>query len=151
MLKLIEKIAPVAAVQGSVTLSYEQRMRSRLRLQLDDGADAGLFLPRGETLSDGDCLRAESGEIVRVNAAAETLSSVRCDDPLALARACYHLGNRHVPLQIEPGLLRYAHDHVLDDMLRRMGLTVAVERAAFEPEAGAYGGHASTHAHHHDH
>ena len=87
------------------------------------------------------------------SAAAETVSTVHSDNGLVLARACYHLGNRHVPLQIGPGWLRYAHDHVLDDMLRGFGLTVRVERAPFEPEAGAYvaASHAHTHAHDHAH
>ncbi|MGF1644104.1 MAG: urease accessory protein UreE [Thiotrichales bacterium] len=146
MLKLIEKTSPVAAVRGTVTLGYEQRIRSRLRVTLDDGSDAGLFLERGLTLRDGDCLRAETGEIVRVVAAAEILSSVRSEDPLAFARACYHLGNRHVPLQIEAGRLCYPHDHVLDDMLRCMGFEVSTESLPFEPESGAYGGY--THAPH---
>jgi urease accessory protein len=107
---------------------------------LDDGREAGLFLPRGCNLRDGDCLIAEDGSAVQVRAAAETVSEVRCDDPLQLARACYHLGNRHVALQIEPGLLSYQHDHVLDEMVQGLGLSVCVKQAPFEPEPGAYGG-----------
>ena len=84
-----------------------------------------------------------------IRAAAETVSEVRCNDPLQLARACYHLGNRHVPLQIEAGLLRYQHDHVLNEMVQGLGLEVSVRQAPFEPEPGAYGG--STHGHSHDH
>jgi urease accessory protein len=86
---------------------------------------------------------------VQVQAAPETLSRVVCDDPLLLARACYHLGNRHVALQIEPGRLSYQHDHVLDAMVAGLGLTVTLAQAPFEPEAGAYGGHDP--AHHHAH
>ena len=66
---------------------------------------------------------------------------MRCDDPQLLARAAYHLGNRHVPLQIANGLLRYQHDHVLDEMLRGLNLDVQIEQAPFEPEPGAYGSH----------
>jgi urease accessory protein len=77
--------------------------------------------------------------VVRVEAASERVSTVRSDDPLRLSRACYHLGNRHVALQIEPGRLRYLHDRVLDDMVRSLGLEVDTEDAPFEPEPGAYG------------
>jgi len=153
MLRLVEVCtAEPEAVSGELTLTLDQRVRSRLRVRLDDGREAGLFLPRGLQLREGECLRAESGEIVRVRAAPEPVSSVYCDDPLLLARACYHLGNRHVPLQIGPGLLRYQHDHVLDDMLRGLGLEPVFEEAAFDPEPGAYGeGHAHQHGHDHGH
>ena len=101
--------------------TYESS-RSRQRVELDDGREAGLFLARGEVLRDGDLLGNADGVVVRVRAADEPVSEVRCDTPLLLARACYHLGNRHVALQIEPGRLRYRHDHVLDEMLRGLGL-----------------------------
>lgn len=129
----------------TLTLPLEKRIRSRLRVRLDDGSDAGVMLARGKTLRDGDLLTGPAGVIVRVCAAAESLSEVRCDDGLLFARACYHLGNRHVPLQIGDGLLRYQHDHVLDEMLRVLGLVPQQVMAPFEPEPGAYGGHA-----HHD-
>jgi len=86
---------------------------------------------------------------VQVLAAPERVSTVRCADPLLLARAAYHLGNRHVPLQIEAGFLRYQHDHVLDEMVRGLGLEVLIEQAPFEPEAGAY--QSAPHGHAHDH
>ena len=78
-------------------------------------------------------------------AADEAVSTVRSRDSLALARACYHLGNRHTPLEIRDGRIRYAHDHVLDEMLRGLGLEVRAEQVPFDPEPGAYGrgeGHA---------
>jgi hypothetical protein len=81
-----------------------------------------------------------------VIAAPESVSVVRCADPFLLARACYHLGNRHVPLQIMPGELRYHHDHVLDDMLRQFGLEVTYASLPFEPEAGAYASDAHSHS-----
>ncbi|MGK3685652.1 urease accessory protein UreE, partial [Escherichia coli] len=81
-------------------------------------------------------------------AADEAVSVVRCADPFMLAKACWHLGNRHVPLQIMPGELRYHHDHVLDDMLRQFGLDVDFAHLPFEPEAGAYA--SKSHAHNHD-
>ncbi len=146
MLRLIRKITADPTVSRTLTLPFEQRIKSRLRVTLDDGSTAGLFLDRGNTLRDGDCLASDDGLAVRIRAAAETVSVVRCNDPLLFARACYHLGNRHVPLQIGAELLCYQHDHVLDDMLRGLGLEVTVEQAPFEPEPGAYSDHHG-HAH----
>ena len=133
-------------------LPFAERSKSRLRAVLDNGEEAGLFLERGSVLRHGDLLLADDGRLVEVEAAPETVSTVHTDNGLMLARASYHLGNRHVALQIGPGWLRYAHDHVLDDMLRGFGLTVSVERAPFEPEGGAYvaAAHAHSHAHSHD-
>jgi urease accessory protein len=131
----------------TLTLPLERRMRSRQRVFLDDGTEAGVFLARGQVLHDGDLLASENGLIVRVRAAPETVSEVRSKDPLLLARACYHLGNRHMPLQIEHGLIRYRHDHVLDDMLRGLGLEPVLVEAPFAPEPGAYGGSAQGHDH----
>jgi urease accessory protein len=115
-------------------------------VQLDDGTEAGLFLPRGTVLRQGDRLRASNGKVILIRAAAELVSTVTSSDPLALARAAYHLGNRHVALQIESDRLHYLHDHVLDAMLEQIGLSVIQQQAPFEPEAGAYDG---GHQHHH--
>jgi len=145
MICLTRKLEDNQPPVTTLTLPWEQRIRSRLRVVLDNGAEAGLFLERGALLGDGDLLASEDGTVVRVKAAAETLSSVVSDDPLAVARACYHLGNRHTPLEIANGRLRYLHDPVLDEMIRGIGLSVQIDRAPFQPEAGAYGGH-----HHHD-
>jgi urease accessory protein len=136
-----------------LTLPFGERSRSRLRAVLDDGEEAGLFLERGTILRGGDLLLAEDGRVIEVQAAAESVSTVRTENHLLLARACYHLGNRHVPLQIGANWLRYQHDHVLDDMLRGFGLTITIELAPFEPEGGAYvsQGHAGSHSHSHTH
>lgn len=136
---------------ATLTLPLEKRIRSRQRVTLDDGTEAGVFLARGQVLRDGDLLASEGGRVVRVRAAAEPVSEVRSNDPLLLARACYHLGNRHMPLQIERGLVRYQHDHVLDDMLCGLGLQPVHTEAPFEPEPGAYGGSAAGHGHGHSH
>lgn len=133
-----------------LTLPFELRQKSRLRCHLDDGEEAGLVLERGTMLRGGDLLLASDGRVVQVVAAPEGLSVVATDDPLLLARAAYHLGNRHVPLQIRPGMLCFLHDHVLDDMLRGLGLPVRFEMLPFEPEGGAYGRHESAPAHSHD-
>jgi urease accessory protein len=126
------------------TLTFEERRKSRQRLHLDDGTEVALVLPRGTVLADGDRLQADDGGVIAVRAALESLSAAHTVDPLLLMRAAYHLGNRHVPLQLAAGELRYQHDHVLDDLVRALGLTVAMVTAPFSPEGGAYG-HASSH------
>jgi urease accessory protein len=151
MIQLTSKLDDARKPDTSVTLPLHKRIKCRLRVTLDDGRDAGIVLPRGTTLKHGDLLSGGNGVTVVVQAANETLSVVRSDDPLMLARACYHLGNRHMSIQIDPGRISYAHDHVLDDMLRGMGLQVTVEQGPFEPEPGAYGGSASGHGHQHGH
>ena len=151
MLKFISILQTDQACSGDLTLSFDQRVKSRQRVILDNGEEAGVFLPRGSVLKNGDKIRAESGEIVQVKAAIESVSTVYLKDPIQLARTCYHLGNRHVPLQIDTAFIRYQHDHVLDHMVRGLGLEVCAEQALFEPEAGAYGGHSSSHSHDHGH
>jgi urease accessory protein len=148
MIELTRRVAD-AEPAATLTLPLEKRVRSRLRATLDDGRSAGVFLERGEVLRDGDLLCAADGTVVQVRAAAEPLSEVRCDDPLLLARACSHLGNRHVAVQIQSQCVRYPQDHVLDDMLRGLGLDPTAVDAPFEPEPGAYGGHRHGHGHGH--
>ena len=148
----VHEFAPAdldAVLVGRLTLPYELRQKSRLRAQLDEGAEIGLFLPRGTVLRHGDRLLTSTGELIEVHAANESVSTASSDDALLLLRAAYHLGNRHVPLQISTHWLRYRHDHVLDDMLRQLGLSIITEQAPFEPEAGAYGG-GHQHSHTHD-
>ena len=147
-LQVVERLNADLPAQATLTLPFELRQKSRLRTRLDSGEEVGLFLPRGAVLRHGDRLRATDGRVVEVCAAPEIVSTGRTDDPLRLARAAYHLGNRHVALQLGPGWLRYLHDHVLDGMVRELGLEVVCEQAPFEPEAGAYGG---GHHHGHDH
>ncbi|EJG7315535.1 urease accessory protein UreE [Escherichia coli] len=149
MLYLTRRVEPPAQTTASVTLPVDMRVKSRIKVTLNDGRQAGLLLPRGLLLRDGDILSNENGdEFIKVFAADEAVSVVRCADPFMLAKACWHLGNRHVPLQIMPGELRYHHDHVLDDMLRQFGLDVDFAHLPFEPEAGAYA--SKSHAHNHD-
>ncbi|EEC9178059.1 urease accessory protein UreE [Escherichia coli] len=149
MLYLTRRVETPAQTTASVTLPVDMRVKSRIKATLNDGRQAGLLLPRGLLLRDGDILSNENGdEFIKVIAADEAVSVVRCADPFMLAKACWHLGNRHVPLQIMPGELRYHHDHVLDDMLRQFGLDVDFAHLPFEPEAGAYA--SKSHAHNHD-
>jgi urease accessory protein len=151
MIELIRKTEAVPQDAPTLTLTLEQRSRSRLRTALDDGRPAGILLPRGTVLRDGDGLASADGLAVLVRAAQEPLSVARSSDPLLLARACYHLGNRHVALQIESGLMRYPHDHVLDALVRGLGLSVLTVDAPFDPEPGAYGGQGHGHCHVHRH
>lgn len=158
MRKILEKVAGSVAPSLVVTLAHFERQKSRGLLRLDDGSEAALLLERGTGLQHGDRLLADDGVVVLVEAALESLSVVTGDSPLALARAAYHLGNRHIAVQIADRSLAYLHDHVLDDMLRELGFQVTFVSQRFEPEPGAYGhGHAHAsrppqpHAHSHEH
>jgi urease accessory protein len=151
-LKLDRSLDHPRAADRKLVLPFGERSKSRLRAVLDNGEEAGLFLERGSVLRHGDLLLADDGRVVEVQAAAETVSTVHTPDALVLGRAAYHLGNRHVALQIGTGWLRYQHDHVLDDMLRGFGLEVVIEDLPFEPEGGAYvAASHHTHAHSHQH
>lgn len=147
MLHITERIASGDQHDERLVLPFDRRQKSRLRVRLESGAEAGLFLERGSILRDGDRLRASDGRTVLVVAADEPVMRVTADTPHDLMRAAYHLGNRHVPLQLGDGWLRLEQDHVLRDMLLGLGVRVADELAPFEPEAGAYGG---GHRHGHD-
>ena len=139
---LIEAFAaPNAAAGEQLVLPFESRCKSRLRTRLVSGEECGLFIERGRVLRGGDRLLGNDGRVAEVVAAPERLMEAGSDDPLQLARAAYHLGNRHVAVQVLPGCLRFAHDHVLGGMVRGLGLPVSEVDAPFEPEAGAYGAH----------
>jgi urease accessory protein len=130
-----------------LTLDHNQRRRARLRVPLPNGTAVAIALPRGVALKEGDRLRSDpSGLVARVRAAPEHVSVVETEDQHLLARAAYHLGNRHVALRIERGRLIYVKDHVLDGMCRELGLRVSEQLLPFEPEAGGYaGGHGHAH------
>lgn len=151
MIQLTEQLSEAAEAQASLTLPYELRQKSRLHTRLDNNEEVGVLLPRGTVLRQGDLLRADNGLIVEIIAAAESVSTAISHDNLLLSRACYHLGNRHVPLQIGCGWVRYLHDHVLDDMVKSLGLELVSEQASFEPEAGAYHSHSGSHGQSHSH
>jgi urease accessory protein len=131
--------------QAQLTLPFDLRQKSRQLARLDSGEEVGLFLPRGTILKDGDLVEADNGLVIIVKAAPEKISVATTQDTLLWARACYHLGNRHVPLQISNLRVAYLHDHVLDEMVKGLGLEVTITIAPFEPETGAYHGH----GHHH--
>ena len=139
---------------ATLTLPFELRKRSRLLVRLDDGEEAGLFLPRGTVLRDGDLLAASDGRAIRVVAASEDVYRVHASARCSLTQAAYHLGNRHVPVQIAHDALFIERDPVLREMLERQGATVDEIRAPFHPEPGAYGGghrHGSDEGHAEEH
>jgi urease accessory protein len=138
MLVVQRKVDGATSHDALLVLPFELRQKSRLRTTVAGGEEIGLFLERGMVLRDGDCLAADDGRIVRVSAADEDLMEARCADAEALARAAYHLGNRHTPVQVGSGWLRFGADAVLAGMLRGLGAVVTPLRAPFEPEAGAY-------------
>lgn len=166
--KLIAKgkgLAPVLLKRApTVELDWDIRQKSRFDATLSDGRPLAVFLPRGSVVRGGDVLVTADGELVRVLAAPQPVLRITpCPDhPVAdqafdLMRAAYHLGNRHVPIELRADHLKIEPDHVLADMLRAMHLTVVEVSEGFEPEGGAYGGHGAhgghghSHEHGHDH
>ncbi|BDI07092.1 urease accessory protein UreE [Sphaerotilus microaerophilus] len=140
----------------SVELDWDLRQKSRFEAIDSSGRRLGVFLPRGSQVRGGDVLVAEDGSLVLVRAAPQPVLVVRAcvehGTPFDLLRAAYHLGNRHVPLELQPDHLKLEPDHVLAEMLRSQHLVVSEAAEAFEPEGGAYGGgHGHTHGRDHDH
>lgn len=134
------------AADLTLCLTAEERTRSRHRFTTDEGEIVHLQLPRGTVLQDGDLLRSDMDErVVRVVAKPEPVLTAIATSPLSLLQAAYHLGNRHVPLEITATYLRLSPDPVLKDLLEHRGLQVLEEMQPFEPETGAYGG--GTHHH----
>jgi urease accessory protein len=130
-----------------LTLPYDLRRKTRQLVRLDDGEEIGLLLAPGTILNDGDILESAEGDRVRIAAAAEPILFVTASEGEKLARAAYHLGNRHIPVEIGTGFLRLEADLVLKDMLKRLEVSVEERKEAFNPESGAYGG---GHRHGHD-
>jgi urease accessory protein len=158
--KLIPQGAGLAAVllkrASTVELDWDVRQKSRFEAQDSAGVPLGIFLPRGTVVRGGDVLVAQDGSLIKVLAAPQTVLKITCcathGSAFDLMRAAYHLGNRHVPIELKPDHLKIEPDHVLADMLRAMHLTVVEVNEPFEPESGAYaqGGHAHdghSHAH----
>lgn len=149
-------LAPVLLKRAaSIELDWDVRQKSRFDATDSQGRHLGVFLPRGTAVRGGDVLVAEDGSLVRVVAAPQAVLEVRAcaehGSPFDLLRAAYHLGNRHVQLELQPERLLLEPDHVLADMLRQMHLIVGETLSAFEPEAGAYATGAAAEGHGHDH
>lgn len=149
---------PMVRATGTVTLAFDDRHRRRMAMTDDSGAAFLLDLPRAVALDDGDGLEMTDGGWLRVVAAPEELMEVRVPGPAeSFARIAWHLGNRHLPVQIIGDTIRLRRDHVIEDMLKGLGAEVRDVLLPFMPEGGAYGGHAHggahahAHAHAHDH
>lgn len=163
-------LAPVLVRRAAtVTLDWDVRQKSRFDAESSDGRRVGVFLPRGTVVRGGDVLVTQDGSLLRVIAALQPVLKVTActdhhhghahDPAFDLMRAAYHLGNRHVPIELRPDHLKIEPDHVLADMLRAMHLNVTEVREPFEPEGGAYAAghgqhghpHGNDHSHGHDH
>ncbi len=141
---------PLVQRAAQLVLDWDIRQKSRFDTVASDERHVGVFLPRGTVVRGGDVLLTQDGSLLRVVAAPQAVLRITaCPDHPAheqafdLMRAAYHLGNRHVPIELRPDHLKIEPDHVLAEMLRAMHLTVVEVREPFEPEAGAYGGHGS--------
>lgn len=140
---------------ATIELDWDVRQKSRFDATDSQGRALGVFLPRGTAVRGGDVLVAQDGSLIRVVAAPQpVLRITHCTahgTPFDLTRAAYHLGNRHVPIELKPDHLKIEPDHVLADMLRGMHLIVHAVDETFEPEGGAYATGSHSHGHGHDH
>ncbi len=148
MLEVYERLPHLQSGSGAeeLPLDHLQREKGRFKTFLADGTEVRVFLERGNVLGIGQGLRSVCGRDLVVAGAVEPVTLARAGDWSLFARACYHLGNRHVRLQVGERWLRMVRDHVLEKMLAEMGLEVIQQKAVFEPEPGAYSG--GGHAHH---
>ncbi|WP_193771453.1 urease accessory protein UreE [Candidatus Magnetaquicoccus inordinatus] len=138
-----EESAPPACL--TLSLTWQERAYSRLQSRLSNGEEVIVMLPHGSHLYHGDRLWSDSGQVVAIEAAEESLLRVEAAQPLLLLRAAYHLGNRHTPLQVTEQYLLLPEEKLLAEMLRQLGCQVSAVRAPFEAERGAY---AASHHHH---
>ena len=149
---------PLLKRAHSVTLDWDVRQKSRFETTDSGGRSVGVFLPRGTTIRGGDVLVGADGSLLQVQAAPQAVLRITFDAAhgtlFDLTRAAYHLGNRHVPIELQADHLKIEPDHVLADMLRAMHVKVDAVHESFEPESGAYGDHGGHHHgqdHAHDH
>ena len=137
---------PKNEVAGTITLDFEHRHRRRVRMTTDQGEEVLLDLPSAAAMTDGDGLRLHDGRWIEVRAAAECVIEVRHPDARQLMRLARHLGNRHLPTQIDRAFLRIRPDHVIEAMLKGFGADLLKVHATFQPEGGAYGEHHDGHS-----
>ena len=148
-------LAPVLLKRApTIELDWDIRQKSRFDATDSSGRKIGVFLPRGTVVRGGDVLVLEDGTLVRVIAAPQPVLHIsHCPQhgtPFDLTRAAYHLGNRHVPIELRADHLKIEPDHVLAGMLRAMHLIVREDTLAFEPESGAYSSEGHGHSHSHE-
>jgi urease accessory protein len=141
-------LQPATKIDGWIVLNHDQRDKGRLLVQSNDGDEVRIFLERGSPLLVGEVLKTRCGKHLQVEGAPENVTTATCDDWTTFSRACYHLGNRHVKVQIGERWLRILPDHVLEQMLLLQGLELKSEVAVFIPEVGAYRGLVFHHHHH---
>ena len=138
---------PSELAEDGVTLNFDNRHRRRIRLHTDGGEDILLDLPKAIAMANGDGLQVSDGRWLAIHAAPEPLLEIRCTTPLALLRMAWHLGNRHLPTDLNKERLLIRPDHVIEDMVRGMGAQVKQICVPFQPEGGAYDTHSSDHRH----
>src|SRR3972149_2059831 len=130
----IPRTAYKLEIRGTLKLPFEARQKSRLKTKLASGEEVGLMLPRGDILRGGDLVAASDGRVIEIVAEPEKVLHVECKSPSDLARAAYHLGNRHVPVQVGEGFLRLAADHVLAEMMKKLAATGKHLQPPFDPQ-----------------
>ena len=142
----------LGAIDDSITLDHDTRKKARIKTTTDGGLETGLFLERGRPLLVGEVLQTKCGKYIAVKGKAEEVTTAIAGNWLSFSKICYHLGNRHTPLQIGERWLRFKPDHVLEELAQEYGLSINRTPAIFEPESGAYsktGQHHSQHSHEH--
>jgi len=160
MYEVYERLDHGHHIAAGLVLDQDIRVKGRFKVMSEKGVEVRVFLERGKTLQIGEVLKTECGKEIEIQGAEEDVSRAQCDDWLTFSKACYHLGNRHVKVQVgdathsavEKPWLRIKPDYVLEEMLVLLGLTITPERAVFIPEDGAYaGGGSHSHSHGHAH
>lgn len=153
--EVYERLSHGHNIEDQIVLDHDIRVKGRFKALSKKGVEVRVFLERGKTLQVGEVLKTECGKEIEVLGAKEELTYATCDDWQIFSKACYHLGNRHVKIQVGDRWLRMKPDYVLEEMLELHGLKIAKEYAVFTPEEGAYkGGHSHAHSHgdsHHHH
>lgn len=145
-----ERLDHAHGADDQIILDHDHREKGRFKIRSKNGVEVRVFLKRGKALFVGECLKTECGQIIEVVGALEVVTEASCSDWEIFSKACYHLGNRHVKIQVLARQLRIKPDYVLEDMLQLLGLTVTKKTAVFIPELGAYAPGYTGH-HHHDH
>lgn len=148
-LEAFERLDHSHHVDDHIVLDHDVREKGRFKAISNQGVEIRVFLERGKTLRVGECLKTECGKIIEIMGAKEDVVQASCDDWEAFSKACYHLGNRHVKIQVGERWLRMKADYVLEEMLRLLGLKVEQVNAVFNPESGAYAESEGGHHHHH--
>ena len=148
--EVYERLDHAHHIDDQIVLDHDLREKGRFKITSQNGVEVRVFLERGKALFIGECLKTECGKIIEIIGANEDVSDASCSDWQQFSKACYHLGNRHVKIQILERCLRIKPDYVLEEMLELLGLTVTKNTAVFIPELGAYAPGYTGH-HHHDH